>query len=364
MADNTLIEWADATVNAVNGCSVVSPGCTNCYAMKLAGTRLRHHPSRAGLTDQTKAGPVWNGQVRLNEDQLLQPLRWKRPRRIFWNAHGDLFHDAVPDEWIDRVFAVCALTPHHQHLILTKRSARMREYVNNPPPCEYPEVRIPLAIAKERLGYTGLEGYTRWPLPNVWLGVSVEDQARADQRIPDLLATPAAVRFISAEPLLGPVDLCWIATASDGYPLRLDAMTGIIRHTAHKAFIDREAKPDPVGTIDGFRPKLDWVIVGGESGPGARPMHPDWARSLRDQCQAAGVPFFFKQWGEFAPGEIAGDYLDPERRAKGFELFGGRWQECWSEVDGHCDDEPDVYRVGKAKAGRLLDGREWSEVPA
>jgi protein gp37 len=116
MADNSLIEWCDATCNAVNGCSVLSPGCTNCYAMKLAGTRLKHHPSRAGLTVETKAGPVWNGTVRLNEDALMQPLRWKRPRRIFWNAHGDLFHEAVPDEWIDHVFAVCALTPAaHAH---------------------------------------------------------------------------------------------------------------------------------------------------------------------------------------------------------------------------------------------------------
>lgn len=335
MADNTLIEWADATVNAVNGCSVVSPGCTNCYAMKLAGTRLRHHPSRAGLTDQTKAGPVWNGQVRLNEDQLLQPLRWKRPRRIFWNAHGDLFHDAVPDEWIDRVFAVCALTPHHQHLILTKRSERMREYVNNPPPCEYPEVRIPLAIAKERLGYTGLEGYTRWPLPNVWLGVSVEDQARADQRIPDLLATPAAVRFISAEPLLGEISLAHIAVdLSETRGIFLDALDGY-----HWGVANTDQLPTKV-------PSLDWVIVGGESGPGARRMHPDWARSLRDQCEAAGVPFFFKQWGEYiahpAPGAKwkDGTPVPPELKPVTYE------------------------RVGKAKAGRLLDGREWSEVPA
>lgn len=345
MADNTLIEWADATVNAVNGCSVVSPGCTNCYAMKLAGTRLRHHPSRAGLTGNVNGHIVWNGQVRLNEDQLLQPLRWKRPRRIFWNAHGDLFHDAVPDEWIDRVFAVCALTPHHQHLILTKRSARMRAYLTALGVGER-VYGLLNSITGRRVVFDPAVSAANpecWPLPNVWLGVSVEDQARADQRIPDLLATPAAVRFISAEPLLGPVDLCWIATASDGYPLRLDAMTGIIRHTTHKAFIDREAKPDPVGTIDGFRPNLDWVIVGGESGPGARPMDTDWARSLRDQCQAAGVPFFFKQWGEFV------DALAAPMCSKGVYLPG---------------EKDFMARVGKAKAGRLLDGREWSEVPA
>ncbi len=272
MADNTRIEWADATVNAVNGCSVLSPGCTNCYAMKLAGTRLKHVPSRAGLTQDSKAGPVWTGEVRLDERQLLQPLKWKQPLRIFWNAHGDLFHDAVPDEWIDRVFAVCALTPQHQHLILTKRSARMREYAGRAQPCGEHWLA----------GYEGTAGAI-WPLPNVWLGVSVEDQQRADERIPDLLATPAAVRFISAEPLLGPVDLrSWMEEDDDCCCWSMD---------------------------------IDWVIAGGESGPGARPIHPDWARSLRDQCQAAGVPFFFKQWG------------GRNKKAAGRELDGRTWDD-------------------------------------
>ena len=146
-------------------------------------------------------------------------------------------------------------------------------------------------------------------------------------------ATPAAVRWLSCEPLLGPVDL--------------GQLLPDLPDNAWLTWLDY----------------LDWIIVGGESGPGARPMHPDWARYLRDQCAAAGVSFFFKQWGEFAPGEIAGDYLDPEKAAKGLRLFDGRWDECWSEVDGHCDDEPDVYRIGKKRAGRLLDGREWNEVP-
>ena len=186
MADNTKIEWADATVNAVNGCSVLSPGCTNCYAMKLAGTRLKHVPSRAGLTQDSNAGPVWTGEVRLDERQLLQPLRWKRPRRIFWNAHGDLFHDAVPDEWIDRVFAVCALTPQHSHMILTKRAGRMREYLSDPEVARQvwdvasENDRILSALAGQGASWGG---DSPWPLQNVWLGVSVEDQARADERI-------------------------------------------------------------------------------------------------------------------------------------------------------------------------------------
>lgn len=349
MADNTKIEWADATVNAVNGCSLVSPGCTNCYAMRLAGTRMKNHPTRAGLTIDTKAGPVWNGKVRLNEAALLQPLSWKRPRRIFWNAHGDLFHPNMPYYWIDKVFAVCAMTPQHTHMILTKRSARMRGYMTD---LMRAARIVPGAIATiPQIGRDVMIATADWPLPNVWLGVSVEDQARSDKRIPDLLATPAAVRFLSCEPLLGPVDLTEVC---NGHYFQ-NPLTGRRWHDA----------PEGVASANDMAgARINWVIVGGESGPGARPMHPDWVRDLRDQCNDAGVAFHFKQWGEFAPGEIAGEYLDPNKRAKGLLYFDGRWRECWSEVEGHRDDEPDVYRVGKKQAGRLLDGVEHSEFPA
>jgi protein gp37 len=293
MAERTKIEWCDDTRNAVNGCSVLSPGCTNCYAMRLAGTRLRNHPSRAGLTRDSKAGPVWTGEVRLNARELLAPLRQKRGRRIFWNAHGDLFHEAVPDEWIDRLFAVCALTPQHTHMILTKRSARMREYFNRPAVAvrvgleacvmateamqRNPRSTIGLGI-KVELSDVKPGRLLNWPLPNVWLGVSVEDQARADERIPDLLATPAAVRFISAEPLLGPVDL-----------------RNWLRSSPSSAYLSGKVTADmPAWTRIGST-ALDWVIVGGESGPGARPMQNEWAQSLVDQCKAAGVAAFVKQ---------------------------------------------------------------------
>ncbi len=332
MSDGTKIEWTDATWNVVNGCTVISPGCANCYAMRLAATRLKHHPSRAGLARMHGDTPQWTGEVRFNEKVLLDPLRWRRPRKIFVCAHGDLFHDAVPDEWIDKVFAVMALAPQHVFQVLTKRPERMRTYLADP--------KRPAVISNETWrralsgsgGTGGKSSLSLLPLPNVWLGVSVEDQERADQRIPILLDSPAAVRWLSCEPLLGPVELDDFLSAG-----------------LHRSHLDNS---------------VDWVVAGGESGPGARPMHPDWARALRDECAAAGVPFLFKQWGEFAPGEVAGDYLDPEKRAKGVELWDGRWGECWSEPDGHRDDEPDLYHIGKKRAGRLLDGVQHDGYPA
>lgn len=310
MADHTHIEWTDATWNPVTGCSVVSPGCTNCYAMKLAGTRLRDHPSRKGLTAPSKAGPVWNGKVRFNADWLDQPLRWAKPRRIFVCAHGDLFHEDVPDAVIDQVFAVMALAPRHTFQVLTKRAARMRAYVGDPATmrriyelvCDrvvVEELAVVLIApgSDERLVPAGPRIHLdQWPLPNVWLGVSVEDQARADERVPELLATPAAVRFVSLEPMLGPVDLhiawlgesalegeCWgdcLWCKKGGPPM-------------HNCQLGRQSE----ASFDKGRSGLDWVILGGESGPGSRPMHPDWARQVRDDCAAAGVAFFLKQWG-------------------------------------------------------------------
>lgn len=283
----TKIEWTEATWNPIVGCSVVSPGCTNCYAMRFAGTRLQHLPKYDGLTEPSKSGPVWTGKLEFDGKALLEPLRWKKPRMVFANSMGDLFHEGCPDEWIDRVFAVMALCPQHTFQVLTKRSGRMREYLGNEDTVE--------RVGAERWRMAGpLPALERsWPLPNVWLGVSVEDQRRADERIPDLLATPAAVRWISAEPLLGPVDLNDLAPPR---PL-FGPLTGYCqRHFRHPGHCDcPEAQP-----------RLHWVVVGGESGKGARPMHPDWARSLRNQCEAADVPFFFKQWGQFADTHAEG----------------------------------------------------------
>jgi protein gp37 len=337
----TIIEWTDFTWNPITGCSVTSPGCKSCYAMRLAGTRLQHHPSRAGLTQPSKAGPVWTGEVRLNEEWLAQPLRWRRPRRIFVCAHGDLFHENVPDEWIDRIFAVMALAPQHTFQVLTKRAARMRTYMDRA------LGRIADAVQPMRTDNNRVVGPLPhieparrwWPLANVWLGVSVEDQQRADERIPELLATPAALRWISAEPLLGAVDLTAIylgpSEAREREPSGLwsvDTLTGLHEDA-------EDIVPGVLGSPD---PKIDWVIAGGESGPHARPAHPDWFRSLRDQCALAGVPFFFKQWGEWANAE---------------DCVGGDWRVA------HWSDGAMSARVGKKAAGRLLDSVEHNGMP-
>ncbi len=364
MSDGTKIEWADATANYVNGCSVVSPGCTNCYAMRLAGTRMKHHPTREGLTIDTKAGPVWNGTIRTNDKVLAEVLGWKRPRRIFWNAHGDLFHGAVPDEVIDRQFAVMALTPQHIHMVLTKRPDRMREYFADVDMTyrvdsvmeEMINERIdPLHRRSDDLRAIAPDIDETWPLPNVWLGTSVEDQARADERIPALLATPAAVRFISAEPLLGPVELGCIENEALQPTADWNAVDMIDAVKGEGWIFDEEGEMRDVLPI----PKIDWVIVGGESGPNARPMHPDWARSLRDQCADAGVPFHFKQWGEWAP---TGDWYEDHPVSLPLR--------CWS--DGGWTDKPEfvlpdaewLARVGKARAGRLLDGVQHDGFPS
>ena len=238
MASTSSIEWTEATWNPVTGCTRVSPGCARCYAERIA-ERFRG----------TIAFP--NGfDITLRHDRLELPLQWRRPRKIFVNSMSDLFHESVPLDFIESVFSTMRRAHWHQFQVLTKRSGRLRELAH-------------------KIG---------WP-PNVWLGVSVENQ-RCVSRVDDLREVPAAVRFLSVEPLLGPV--------------KLD-LSGI-----------------------------GWVIVGGESGPGARPMRIDWALSVRDQCTAAGVPFFFKQWG--------------------------------------AHDEAGVRR-GKKAAGRVLDGRTWDQLP-
>jgi protein gp37 len=354
MGDKTGISWTNSTWNPIVGCSIVSPACTNCYAMAQAGRIERMHPNShyAGTTQSVRGHKaVWTGLLKQAPGHiLLQPLHWKKPRRIFVNSMSDLFHENVPDEWIDRIFAVMALAPRHTFQILTKRPARMRAYCSGDRREEIFYAAVDLATAYE-ISFD-------WPLRNVWLGVTAEDQTRADERIPDLLATPAAKRFVSVEPMLGPVDLTDIPWPAD-----------------RPRFPDTDDLSDSrsaLHLIDGAR--LDWVIVGGESGPGARPMHPAWARSLRDQCKAAGVPYFFKQRGEWSwmedpmsptfdeenetTPELPSDWRTQDRNVICMRSDGTR-------VDGYGGgDEEFLFRVGKARAGDRLDGLEHKEFPA
>lgn len=314
----TKIEWCQVpgykpeVWNPVTGCTRVSPGCDNCYAIRqshrfsgIRGSKFEGVTTFREIPPDDENHVDWSGLVRCHEDLLDLPLRWKQPRAIFVNSMSDLFHDDVPNEFIAQVFAVMSLSlsptdygpePGHRFMILTKRPLRMKAWFkwieDQWPKIFYgrvdPEIPVDSNIAlqflkgspliNDRLSEVEDTFAPLWPLPNVWLGVSVENQAMADQRIPHLLKTPAAVRFVSVEPMLGPVDL-----------------TRWLRRSVSSIDYAQRVGHGNQGAAD----RLDWVICGGESGPRARPMHPDWARSLRDQCRAADVPFFFKQWGEY-----------------------------------------------------------------
>ncbi|TMS00137.1 DUF5131 family protein [Nonomuraea basaltis] len=482
MSDKTGISWSDATWNPIIGCTKVSPGCDHCYPIPLSRIREKNPNPKvaaafAGVVEQTESGLDWTGRVNLLPERLDQPLRWRKPRRVFVNSLADLFHEAVPDQFIAKVFAVMALAPQHSFQVLSKRHARMRSLLANP---EFPHavaramdaVQVDLEHDPAELWkpIPGLEGYeasshgrvrgetgllatcinprsgretvtlwnrgepktltvhrlvltahsaddqpgaevchrngdkrdnrlanlrwgTRsenqrekvrhgsrggpqkltpaeveeiraarrtgltqqaladrfgisrslvsliesgrvwsgpdipWPLPNVWIGVSCENQQWADIRIPALLETPAAVRWISAEPLLGPIILRDDWLGAD--PYRRD------------------------------EPSLNWVVAGGESGPGARPMHPKWVKDLRDQCQQAGVAYHFKQWGEWRPQPR---YSTDDRH----HLVMLNGMDRGTPWPGWGLDQPEaevMERVGKKRAGRELDGRTWDEFP-
>lgn len=511
----TSIEWTHApgfkgeSWNPVVGCSLESPGCTNCYAMrkafrlaeisygKSAGAHgLEHY---RGLTKKVKGAIVWTDKIAAAPEPLfLKPLKWKKPRMVFVNSMGDLFHDYIPDETIDRVFAIMALCPQHRFLVLTKRHERMREYCSAMGNGEWAS-RVAAALA-------ALPAHPRasgdpfpipdcpFPLLNVWLGVSAEDQRRADERIPALLDTPAAVRFVSCEPLLSALDLSpWLHDGrresilgadrsrsiqgrerEDLAPSEMDRRRpsiGACLYSENEGgaqhgragqlsagdvqgrreapedqrapnYMDgRQSKTDPNGYgdqsyrrtqaqqssgksgtgdasaerstlahasspekegpawreelrggVDGSAghgdtrdlektraiaagnrheipdysidcvgdspakelgsPSLNWIIAGGESGPGARPPHPDWFRSLRDQCQSADVPFFFKQWGSYAPHNPTTDEAAPRESLK------------WVRLNPDDENRTAIMRnVGKTNAGATLDGREHRAFP-
>lgn len=301
-------DWWDVSWNPVTGCSPISPGCDNCYAAAMS---KRFYG---------------NFNVTLHPERIDRPLSWRKPKLVFVCNMGDLFHEDVPFAFIDRVFAVMAALPKHTFCLLTKRPERMSAYIDSLTSFEfgserdcnlYDLWRVQCALDEHQLRPS-------FPIPNIWLGVTAENQEQANKRVPVLLKTPAAKRFVSVEPMLERVDFAKITlTVEDGY--FGDCLRWYLKsNCAVKDY-----------------PTIDWVICGGESGPGARPMNPQWARDLRDQCVNANVPFYFKQNGEYV---------------------------SVSEVEGPgahytFDDARTVRRTGKRRAGRTLDGKEWNQIP-
>ena len=339
MAENTKIEWTDHTFNPWIGCTKVSPGCDHCYAENLMDTRMGVASWRPGAE-----------RVRTKEANWKMPLRWNAQADAFMDQHGrrqrvfcaslaDVFDNAVDPQWRADLFKLIAETPNLDWLLLTKRIGNVR--------CMLAE----LAHGSD----PDLTLLDMMPLPNVWIGATIVNQAEADRDIPKLLDVPARVRFLSMEPLLGPVDLTHIEVfGGDAEIFPLKGTTDCVD--------DEGAPTDDV-------PALDWVIVGGESGPGARPMHPDWARSLRDQCEAAGVPFLFKQWGEWGEpdsiertGIAHHGWFEQDRRDGGVPRH--EWPGPLQNGVELASLRPEVFRVGKKAAGRLLDGHTLDGFPS
>lgn len=320
MAKNTKIEWATHTFNPWIGCTKVGPGCDNCYAKADFEDRRRRVVWGAGQPRSRTSHANW---------QL--PLRWNAQHDEFFAIHGhrqrvfcaslaDVFDNSIDPQWRTDLFELIRATPNLDWLLLTKRIGNAKAMIDE-------------TISGMDIGYA--VPFCAWPYPNVWIGATIVNQEEADRDIPKLLAVPAAKRFLSMEPSLGPVTVFDV----DG----------------------------PIDVPDGMRSPLDWVIVGGESGPDARPMNPDWARSLRDQCEAAGVPFLFKQWGEYIPYEHSAQppYLHSQH---GHEIDGHSLPDFESDDDKRgwvCDwaDQILARKVGKKVAGRMLDGRTWDGFP-
>ena len=376
------IEWCEESWNPVIGCSKCSLGCTHCYAERMAhrlkgicvATATNPYCLLTGRNHQylgkTDDNGNWTGNIQYCDWLLDIPLHWNKPRRIFVCSMSDLFHPKVPFEFILKMIGITIATPWHTYLILTKRPKRMYDFFACYPDGWFiregmkhstfsneffaidsiKEILPDLSKANEywKSNYDQskrgkLDGPVPFPQPNVHLGVSISNQAEADEKIPILLQIPAAVRWLSIEPMLEGIDLTRIGGDKFGWG-RIDILNGLRYMRANALEEGSEWETEPCE-------KINWVVVGGESGPGARPMHPDWARSIRDQCVAAGVPFYFKQWGEYLH-ESQGVNVDGPINAGGNSKKGYLWPDgTWS------------IRVGKKKAGCILDGKEWKQYP-
>lgn len=333
MGDGTGISWTDATWNPVRGCSRVSEGCRHCYAETMAArfcgpgqpyeglATLRRAKRITGptgdLTTEVPSRAAWTGEVRMIHEHLADPLRWQRPRRIFVNSMSDLFHEKLTNEEIAAVFGIMAAAPRHTFQVLTKRSTRMREWFEWAGTLDLDQLRWYAVQAMKHTNAHDVDRVRRgktWPLPNVWLGVSVEYQD-AIERVVNLLRSPAAVRFISAEPLLGPLDL------GAGSP-----------------------------NTRSLAEDLDWVIAGCESGPGCRACDVEWLRSLRDQCEAAHCAFFLKQ------AKFATDFV-PDPDAKPGDMFDTKIVSSVAQGHGSKNKGRGVIELP------YLDGRQHMDFP-
>ena len=364
MSENTKIEWCDHTFNPWEGCQKTSPGCDNCYAEAHnarfgGGTAINFGP---GAPRRRTSAANWNKPRAWNSQKFYQctccgwrgsekDKEFRTPRngcihdlvparaRVFCASLADVFDNAVDPQWRADLFELIRATPNLDWLLLTKRIGNAA-------------AMIQAALANMDIGYS--VPFAAWPWPNVWIGATIVNQEDADRDIPKLLAVPARVRFLSMEPLLGQVDL--------RLPTRTWTNSRGCATCDHCCNGDRcddpthfqRGRPDwaphcrcPYCRGTGYGKPIDWVIVGGESGPNARPMHPDWARSLRDQCVDAGVPFLFKQWGEWAPAD-----------GPAFMAAGGKRSDLYVCIWG------EMARVGKKADGRLLDGRTWDGFPS
>lgn len=325
--NKTKIDWCDMVWNPVTGCTKISEGCNNCYAERMA--------KRLQLMAPKKYSQGF--AVKCHHESLTEPMKIKKPQRIFVCSMSDLFHEDVPADFIMKVLCVADRSPQHTFIILTKRPARALELFHN------------WGLVPD--DFLGIPPSGEQFPKNVWFGISAENQARADERIPILLQIPTAVRFVSIEPMLEPVDL-----------QNIKQYNSIGQHIASYQVLEAITNAQ-----DSNRPAIDWVICGGETGPNARPMHPDWVRSLRDQCKAASVPFFFKQWGEWRP---------PMTRER-FNTAWGRHPVSGCPISflidtnaslscfhaGGEENAVPILRVGKKKAGHLLDGFEHRAFP-
>lgn len=384
------IEWCDRVWNPVTGCTKVSPGCEHCYAERMA----HRFGKQWGLPEDNPFKVT-----KRKDKEFIRPLQWKNPSKIFVCSMGDLFHEDVQERWIDGIFSIMGLTydvaesdkenvitaykQRHTYLILTKRPERMQKYIQKLALSEWETLRkrfYDFSMTACDFYYKAqyidhmnasmtVATWIKDGMPGLWLGVTAENQEQADKRIPILLQIPAAKRFVSVEPMLGAVDLKpWLDGHGAAGPVAICKKHGIVEPTIDNGLEDNdEVCPKCCLPLD--YSALDWVICGGESGPGARPMHPDWVRSLRDQCKTADVPFLFKQWGEYGPDDEGESdnlpWVSEQTDRSRDRVIDMRGDIDCTNWQGPEQVEPFALmrRVGKKKAGRLLDGQLWDQYP-